>query len=315
MAEDPGYVPSPRDPLETSTDCGNSDDSVEGWETIDTEEKDGNGNYDGNNNKGNGNNDDANKEENKPEKHQRKLSLQLPKTATIRKKDKKKKRKQITAPLKIQRVRVSSALTLSSRAETPNYVRFPDGRIRRGVDWVRTTCFEDRIVNSYDLADMTELTIEEQDAWVSESLTNGEGLTLEQQEKQAFLYLQTHPVVFECVYCKTTDENLKYLKQHVFGRKRSSSDVFLKNPCGIRCVEEKLNHAQVPLTSVPNRFPWANVLCQDPAGYKRSNEGEISFEVSPKIRKQWFTYMVDIRGTDRTHKGLDRPASTPAPRK
>ena len=49
LAEDPGYVLSPRDPLESSTDCGNSD-NVEGWETMGTMENDENRNDDDFNN-------------------------------------------------------------------------------------------------------------------------------------------------------------------------------------------------------------------------------------------------------------------------
>ena len=61
------------------------------------------------------------------------------------------------------------------------------------------------MVYAIDLADMMELNLEQQDALVRESATNSEGLTLEEQEKQAINYLQTHSIVFECVYCKTTD--------------------------------------------------------------------------------------------------------------
>ena len=209
--------------------------------------------------------------------------------------------------MKLQTVRFSSSLSLISRAHTPNFSLFLNGQVRRGVDWDRTTYTEDRISSSVDLAEMIELTVEQQDSWVKESAANSEGLTLIDQEKRAQEQLQAHPVVFECIYCKSTDDSLKYLKQHVFGRRRTAKSRFLENPCSVRAIEEGLNPGKVPITSKPKKFPWANVICRDLTGYKRSADGQMVFSVSPKIRQEWANLIIDERGSERTGEGKGRP--------
>ncbi|XP_053200827.1 uncharacterized protein LOC128385921 [Panonychus citri] len=290
-------------------DCNNGNNGGNG------DDGDNNNHGDGNDNGGSDSGSSHSDETQSDTSNENNEESTLPIVSGKRRKGKKRKRNSKTVPVQ-QRVEVANSLMQSCPVDTPNYVRFPDGRIRRGIDYGRTAAFENRFTNCEDLADKQEMTLDEQNNWIKESAANREGLTLIEQEKEAQEYLDSHPILFECVYCGTRDESLKYLKQHVFGRRRTAKDKFRKNACGVRCAEEHLNPSAIAVTSFPKRFPWAYVTCRNMRIVVPSSSGQPTFPILSAMQETWDEIMVDNSVKDKTQKHKGRPkASTSAPRK